>query len=169
MASWGHDTHIGRTVLGKGSRMGISDERARVRDEIYSLLLAGVGVVVVLSYAAANWRRGSEAADNFDAHRSHLRCDLNALSSEELQTLPGVGSGLAGRIVDHRSQIGGYTTIEQLSEVPGIGPGRLSNLRAFLFVSGEIDSSDRKDVPANERPISVASAVSTSGRPAQSH
>lgn len=59
---------------------------------------------------------------------------VNQASPEELETLPGVGPVLAGRIVDHRERNGGFETPEDLLEVPGIGERTLQSLRDLIQV-----------------------------------
>jgi competence protein ComEA len=54
--------------------------------------------------------------------------DLNRASAAELEELPGVGPVLAGRIVSYRDENGPFRSIDQLIEVPGIGPAVLSGL-----------------------------------------
>lgn len=60
--------------------------------------------------------------------------DLNAATSEELQALPGVGEVTAQRILDWRAQHGGFTAVEQLREIEGIGERRLAGLREYVVV-----------------------------------
>lgn len=89
------------------------------------------------------------------------RLDVNRATEAEWLRLPGVGQSLAARIVEYRRQVGGFRTIEQLTDVAGIGPQRLGQLRVFCFVAGEVESSDREVVPEDGRTISVAGSVST--------
>lgn len=57
---------------------------------------------------------------------------LNQANARQLETLPGVGPALAGRIVEWRERNGSFSTIEQLLEVSGIGPKMFENLREFV-------------------------------------
>lgn len=61
--------------------------------------------------------------------------DLNKLSAEELETLPGIGETLARRIVELRTQKGGFTSVEELLEVEGIGTGKLEKIRDMIYVA----------------------------------
>jgi len=57
---------------------------------------------------------------------------LNQAGVAELDTLPGVGPVLAQRIIEWRDAHGGFTSVEQLSEVSGIGPTRLDDIRPHV-------------------------------------
>ena len=48
--------------------------------------------------------------------------------------LPGVGPVRAGAIVAWRNANGKFTSVDQLGEVDGIGPGRLEKLRPLVRV-----------------------------------
>lgn len=60
--------------------------------------------------------------------------NLNTASTDELAELPGIGPGLAGRIVLYRTQNGPFRSIEALEAVPGIGPKRLAQVRPYVTV-----------------------------------
>jgi competence protein ComEA len=60
--------------------------------------------------------------------------DLNTATLAELDTLPGVGPVLAQRILDWRTEHGQFATVDQLSDVPGIGDARLAQLRDLVRV-----------------------------------
>jgi competence protein ComEA len=60
--------------------------------------------------------------------------NLNTATLEQLDTLDGVGPGIAQRILDYREQHGAFSRIEQLGEVPGIGAKRLATLTPLVTV-----------------------------------
>ncbi len=60
--------------------------------------------------------------------------NLNTASHEELERLPGIGEGLAARIVEHRERHGAFRRVEHLIIVRGISDRRFAELRAFVTV-----------------------------------
>lgn len=59
---------------------------------------------------------------------------VNTASTVELETLPGVGPVMAGRIVSHREQNGPFAVFEDLLDVPGIGEATLARLRPLIRI-----------------------------------
>jgi competence protein ComEA len=57
---------------------------------------------------------------------------LNTAGSSELQRLPGVGPATAEKILDYRRQHGGFTSIDEVLSVKGIGPKKLQAMRKYL-------------------------------------
>jgi competence protein ComEA len=56
-----------------------------------------------------------------------------AADPAELEALPGIGPALAEAILAYRSKIGGrFAGVDQLLEVPGIGPAKLDGMREFI-------------------------------------
>ena len=60
--------------------------------------------------------------------------DLNRATVAELARLPGVGPGLAQRIVDERERRGRFDSPEALRHVVGVGPKKLAALRDLVIV-----------------------------------
>lgn len=55
--------------------------------------------------------------------------DLNTADQATLETLPGIGPSLAGRILAWRQEHGRFSAVEDLLDVSGIGDGRFAELR----------------------------------------
>ena len=60
--------------------------------------------------------------------------NLNRATAEELAGLPGIGAELAGRIVACREERGGFESVEEIMEVPGIGEGKFAALEGRITV-----------------------------------
>jgi competence protein ComEA len=55
--------------------------------------------------------------------------DLNTATPDQLEQLPGVGEVLAARIAEFRDSHGGFTSVEQLREVSGIGVRKYAEIK----------------------------------------
>lgn len=60
--------------------------------------------------------------------------DLNSATPDQLEQLPGVGEVLAARIADFRTTHGGFTSIDQLREVSGIGAKKYEEIKGKVRV-----------------------------------
>jgi|tagenome__1003787_1003787.scaffolds.fasta_scaffold20382575_2 competence protein ComEA len=60
--------------------------------------------------------------------------NLNTATLEQLDELDGVGPATAQKIVDYRTEHGGFGAVDELDEIPGIGEKRLAALREHVRV-----------------------------------
>ena len=60
--------------------------------------------------------------------------NLNTADAAALDTLPGIGPAIAGRIIDWREAHGGFAAVDDLLEVSGIGPAVLTSIRDLVTV-----------------------------------
>ncbi len=71
-----------------------------------------------------------EANDQQSAAAENQRLiNINTATANELETLPGIGKGLAERIIEHRERFGPFRRTEHLIVVRGISDGRFRALR----------------------------------------
>jgi competence protein ComEA len=70
-----------------------------------------------------------DALPEFARVPSHERVSLNRAGLEQLQELPGIGPELAKNIIYHRSTHGPFRSFTDLHEVPGIGPATVEKIR----------------------------------------
>jgi competence protein ComEA len=57
---------------------------------------------------------------------------LASATVEQLDELPGVGPVTAQKIVDYRTANGPFGSIDELDEIPGIGPARIEQIRDLV-------------------------------------
>lgn len=100
---------------------------ARVADGD-SVVVGGTGQGL-RSSGAGGAATGPTAGDKADG-----LVDLNDADAAELETLPGVGPVMAGNIVAWREANGGFTAVDQLQEITGIGPARFATLAPLVRV-----------------------------------
>lgn len=60
--------------------------------------------------------------------------DLNTATVAALDTLPGIGPSLAAAILRERDRRGGFTSVDQLRDVRGIGDKRFADLKPLVSV-----------------------------------
>ena len=67
-----------------------------------------------------------------DVSSSGAPVSINTADALELESVPGLGPVKSAAIVEYRDQVGGFTSIEQLLDVSGIGPATLESIRSHV-------------------------------------
>ena len=60
--------------------------------------------------------------------------NLNTATLEELDSLPGIGPAIAQRIIEYRDSVGGFKTVDEMTQVSGIGEATLAKIRDKIVV-----------------------------------
>ncbi|MFF2716946.1 helix-hairpin-helix domain-containing protein [Streptomyces sp. NPDC058011] len=96
------------------------------------VLVDGEQVAVGLTQAPAALGANSGTAGTPGAAGPAALLSLSAATKEQLETLPGVGPVLAQHIIDHRTENGGFRSVDELRQVNGIGDRRFADLRPLV-------------------------------------
>jgi competence protein ComEA len=127
----------GITTLPAGSRVADALEKAggpRGRVDLSAVNLARVLVdgeqILVGRGAAAGGTPGGVAAGASTAapDPAGALVNINTATSEQLDTLPGVGPVTAQKILDWRGAHGAFSSVDELLEIDGIGDKTLAEL-----------------------------------------
>jgi len=129
--------HPGVYRLHDGDRVKDAVERAggaRGGADVNAINLAakvadGQQVVVPRRGAAAPATGDAGAGEGAAGTATQTPVSLNSATAAQLDTLDGVGPATAQKILDWRREHGGFRSIDDLGEVPGIGPKRMAALR----------------------------------------
>jgi len=140
----------GIVTLPSGSRVadaiaaagGLKKNKTRVN--LARLLVDGEQVDVADSAVNGSLSQGSSGAGASDSAnggagrgtpgKPGASVNLNQASETELETLPRVGPVMAQKIIDFRASHGGFTSVDQLREVPGIGEVTFAGLAPLVRV-----------------------------------
>ncbi len=63
--------------------------------------------------------------------------NINTASARDLEALPTVGPARAQAIIDYRERHGGFNSVEELTEIRGIGPATLERLRPLVVINND--------------------------------
>jgi competence protein ComEA len=81
--------------------------------------------------------------------------DLNQADTGQLKTIYGIGPVLAKRIVEYRSQLGGFITVDQLKEVYGLDTTVINRLNKKSFISENYSVNQTNINTANEKTLAA--------------
>ena len=76
------------------------------------------------------------ANESTQSEKTAGKININSATAEELSMLPGIGITYANRIVEYRVNNGQFTSIEQLTNVKGIGSVRYDAIKNYITVGG---------------------------------
>ncbi len=60
------------------------------------------------------------------------KVSINTASSDQLQTLPGIGPGIAEKIIEYRNTNGFFQTLEDLMNIKGIGQAKYDKIKEHI-------------------------------------
>ena len=80
-------------------------------------------------------------SSNLPINEPSKQLNINTATVDELTLLPGIGEVLAERIVAYRIAHGPYTSIEELTNVTGIGSKTLDSIREYITIGDYYENS----------------------------
>lgn len=68
------------------------------------------------------------------ANNTTGKVNINTATPQQLDGLPGIGPSYAERIVAYRTEHGNFLSIEDIQNVPGIGPATFAKIQTLISV-----------------------------------
>lgn len=107
---------------------------ARVLVDGEQVIVASVTDVAVPTEGARS-ATGSSASSPSGADTSPGgKVNINTATSEQLQTISGIGESKAKKIIDYREKVGPFKSVDDLTNVSGIGAKTLEGMRDQICV-----------------------------------
>ena len=79
-------------------------------------------------------RKDIEKSENKAETDDFTPINLNTATSEELQTISGIGPSKAKAIIEYRNRYGNFIAVEEIMQVTGIGQGIFAKIKDFIYV-----------------------------------
>jgi competence protein ComEA len=126
-----------RTVLSeKGEQSLASDAKKCAEQDIRSRGCAA-GTTTATEANVPDGRHQPDGSQN-DSRRSSDAdpqvVDLNTADEGKMQSIKGVGPVMAKRIIDYRTSVGRFNSVDDLLNVKGIGPKMLEKIRSQVKI-----------------------------------
>ncbi|WP_158587071.1 ComEA family DNA-binding protein [Motilimonas pumila] len=93
-----------------------------------------LAAMIAIASCALNAQAADNAATVTTSEQSSETVNINTASADELSKLNGVGDAKSQAIVAYRQQHGQFETVEQITQVDGIGESILTKNKALLSV-----------------------------------
>lgn len=101
------------------------------------------------------------------------RLDINTATAEQLDGLKGIGPVKARAIVDYRRQHGPFRSVDDLQNVPGLGPAIVNGFRREVTIGAVAGEGRERPAakpaashPAEQRPVPAPARPAMPARPA---
>lgn len=96
---------------------------------------AGVSEVQTATQITSSVSRQTESVQsNSNSVSVSYPLNLNSCTAQELMTIDGIGEVKANNIIEYRDYLGGYTSVEQIKNIKGIGDGVYEKISPYLTV-----------------------------------
>jgi len=94
----------------------------------------------------------------------HLKLDLNESALGELAQVPGIGKSIASEIVNYRKAFGGFTNLDEIEKIKGVGKKTAEKIRPHLVVAESVPKTNLVAPRIWVPPSSNAGKISSSGK-----
>lgn len=113
--------------------VGEKDRSTFQKNELERVLLAG-DVVTIPGGDSARGAVADRAMKNSKRQVLDMPMDLNKASEADLMLVPGIGEKTAAAIIEARNGRGGFSKVDDLREVRGIGLKKFEKFRRYFCI-----------------------------------
>ena len=93
-----------------------------------------LGLLIIASFIIGllSTIKRAPAPQIFSQNTAFFLIDINAASTEELKVIPYMSDSIVQEIIRYRTEKGCFKSIDELSEIKGIGPAKLKRMKKYL-------------------------------------
>lgn len=108
---------------------------------VFLCILLGIfiGRNFLSSYIPLDSITNSNATETSEHQQNATGLDLNTATLQQLMLLPGIGETLGQRIIDYRTEHNGFSSVDELKQVSGIGDKKFAEIMPYVKVGGSYE------------------------------
>ena len=109
---------------------------------VFLCILLGIfiGRNFVSNYIPLDSITNSDVTEASEHKQNTTGLDLNTATLQQLMLLPGIGETLGQRIIDYRTEHNGFTSVDELKQVSGIGDKKFAEIKPYVKVGGSYEN-----------------------------
>jgi len=111
--------------------------RAEILSDGQKILIPAKGATTTNSAANATSQTKSSSQNASSPSTTTTKSgkiNINTATAEELDSLSGIGPAYAQRIIEYRQSHGGFKSIEEITEIKGIGPKTFEKIKNEITI-----------------------------------
>lgn len=112
----------------------LSQPTVSVQGDSVSSDTSDVSLTVNSSLASSAFKTTEENTYSAENTEVVYPINLNSCTADELMTVSGIGESKAQLIIEYRDYLGGYTSVEQIKNIKGIGDTVYEKISPYLTV-----------------------------------
>ena len=112
---------------------GLKEEADITNINLASLIEDGMKIYIP-THNEVEEENKMEATENENINKTNLKVNINTASQADLESLPGIGSATALKIINYRKENGKFKTIDDLKNVKGIGENKFEKIKDLIDI-----------------------------------
>ena len=104
-------------------------------EKIILITIVSAAIIGILINALVSYNKKIEKKPRVSSEPIIL--NINTASAEQLDKLPGIGSAYAERIIKYREENNGFKSIDEVTNVKGIGKVTFSKMKPYITIKTE--------------------------------
>ncbi len=78
--------------------------------------------------------KNAKSKDFVNSKKNNSKVNINTANQTELETLPGIGTATALKIINYRKENGKFKNVEDIKNVKGIGDSKFNNIKDLIII-----------------------------------
>ena len=121
-------------LLEDGMKIKIPTKEEVQAQKLNNLESSGISIESVKSNNADLGKSAESKIPVSSKNNNNSKVNINTANQTELETLPGIGTATALKIINYRKENGKFKNVEDIKNVKGIGDSKFNNIKDLIII-----------------------------------